>query len=184
MIWCAESLRLPVYCCLVTLLLLSLIPETGAVSGRDNNNTKDPKMIRKLPRVCVCVPVLSSVERVETLISCRSSSVSVWKRRMEEPSENAIHTPPPAHAMWATLTIGSGWTSNFCGRTRNNHSVYAQITSWKVTALRILITHHFFCLDTSYRGLFAASSASSTKMEQNIRQDREKSYTKVCFFLS
>lgn len=60
------------------------------------------------------VPVFSSVERVEMLISCSSSSVSVWKRRMDEPSENAIHTPPPAHAMCATLTIGSGWTSNFC----------------------------------------------------------------------
>lgn len=62
----------------------------------------------------VRLPVFSSVERVDTLISCRSSSVSVWKRRMEEPSENAIHTPPPAHAVCATLIIGSGWTSNVC----------------------------------------------------------------------
>lgn len=64
------------------------------------------------------VPVFWSVERVEMLISCRSSNVSVWKRRMEEPSENAIHTPPPAHAMCATLTSGSGWTSNFCQTNR------------------------------------------------------------------
>lgn len=69
----------------------------------------------------VRVPVLNSVDRVEMLISCRSSSVSVWKRRMEEPSEKAIHTPPPAHAMCETLTIGSGWTSNFCNG--NNSSV-------------------------------------------------------------
>lgn len=76
------------------------------------------------------VPVFSSVERVEMLISCRSSSVSVWKRRMDEPSENAIHTPPPARAMCATLTIGSGWTSNFCNGD-NNGTVVSQGNMWR-----------------------------------------------------
>lgn len=83
--------------------------------------------------MCDCVPVFSSVERVEMLISCRSSSVSVWKRRMEEPSENAIHTPPPAHAMCATLTIGSGWTSNFCKRINNSALKCSQPHYFQIT---------------------------------------------------
>lgn len=70
------------------------------------------RLSRRKESEAECVPVFTSADRIEMLISCRSSSVSVWNRRMEEPSENAIHTPPPAHAMWATLTVGSGWTSN------------------------------------------------------------------------
>lgn len=57
------------------------------------------------------LPGLRYAERVEMLISCRCSSVSVWKSRSEKPSENAIHTPPPARTMCVTLTTGSGWAS-------------------------------------------------------------------------
>ncbi len=57
------------------------------------------------------LPGLKYAEGVEMLISWRCSNVSVWNRRKDDPSENAIHTPPPARTMWVTLTMGSGWTS-------------------------------------------------------------------------
>lgn len=141
-ILCIKSLRLPFYYCLVTLIFFLLIPvihrETLLWLSRGPRwilirsvlwvqETKGEEYFSAFWRKASCraiktktkklnrhVPVFWSVERVEMLISCRSSNVSVWKRRMEEPSENAIHTPPPAHAMCATLTSGSGWTSNFC----------------------------------------------------------------------
>lgn len=62
------------------------------------------------------VPGLCKDTRVEMLISCRCSSVSVWNRRIEEPSLKAIQTPPPARTIWATLTMGSGCTSNLWKR--------------------------------------------------------------------
>lgn len=51
---------------------------------------------------------------VAMLISCRCSSVSVWKRRMEEPKEKAIQTPLPALIMCVTLASASGWASKVC----------------------------------------------------------------------
>lgn len=54
---------------------------------------------------------------VAMLISCRCSSVSVWKRRMEEPEEKAIQTPLPAFTMCVTLTASSWCASKFCCNT-------------------------------------------------------------------
>lgn len=51
---------------------------------------------------------------VAMLISCRCSSVSVWKRRMEEPEEKAIQTPLPAFTMCVTLTASSWCASKLC----------------------------------------------------------------------
>lgn len=51
---------------------------------------------------------------VAMLISCRCSSVSVWKRRMEEPAEKAIQTPLPAFTMCVTLTASSWCASKLC----------------------------------------------------------------------
>lgn len=64
-------------------------------------------------------PGSRKVVLVAMLISCRCSSVSVWKRRMEEPEEKAIHTPLPAFTMCVTLTASSWCASKLCcGRER------------------------------------------------------------------
>lgn len=60
---------------------------------------------------------------VAMLISCRCSSVSVWKRRMEEPEEKAIQTPLPAFTMCATLTVSSWCASKLCCGTESRASV-------------------------------------------------------------
>lgn len=49
------------------------------------------------------------------LTSCRSSSVSVWNRWMEEPRLKAIQTPPPDRTMCFTLQLGLLWAWNLCG---------------------------------------------------------------------
>ena len=59
-------------------------------------------------------PGSRKVVLVAMLISCRCSSVSVWKRRMEEPEEKAIQTPLPAFTMWVTLTASSWCASKLC----------------------------------------------------------------------
>lgn len=60
---------------------------------------------------------------VAMLISCRCSSVSVWKRRMEEPEEKAIQTPLPAFTMCVTLTVSSWCASKLCCGTDSRVSV-------------------------------------------------------------
>lgn len=60
---------------------------------------------------------------VAMLISCRCSSVSVWKRRMEEPEEKAIQTPLPAFTMCVTLTASSWCASKLCCSTDRGVSV-------------------------------------------------------------
>lgn len=109
---CVAKKQNPITCALMCFSWRTALQDGGHSSARGGQDRAG---------MCeLCAPVFRSVERVEMLISCRSSSVSVWKRRMEEPSEKAIHTPPPAHAMCATLTSGSGWTSNFC----NSKNIY------------------------------------------------------------
>lgn len=61
------------------------------------------------------LPAVRWAVRGQMLTSCRSSSVSVWNRWMEEPRLKAIHTPPPDRTMWFTLQLGLLWAWNLCG---------------------------------------------------------------------
>lgn len=49
---------------------------------------------------------------VAMLMSCRCSSVSVWKRRSAEPELKAIQMPTPATTMWDTTMPSSWWASS------------------------------------------------------------------------
>lgn len=72
-------------------------------------------------------PGSRKVVLVAMLISCRCSSVSVWKRRMEEPEEKAIQTPLPAFTMCVTLTASSWCASKLCCSTEAAPSVTGRL---------------------------------------------------------
>lgn len=123
-------------------------------------------------------PGRRKVVLVAMLISCRCSSVSVWKRRMEEPEEKAIQTPLPAFTMCVTLTASSWCASKLCcGRDRG-------CRCWAGSASRASGDHAnpARCLNQS-QGWKETSGAQQWRVDNCLTAGRGSPARRVCRFL-
>lgn len=123
-------------------------------------------------------PGRRKVVLVAMLISCRCSSVSVWKRRMEEPEEKAIQTPLPAFTMCVTLTASSWYASKLCYGTEEGVGVGRSASRASGGLIQLLIQ----MLPEPESGWKETSGAQLWRVDNGLTTGRGILARRVCCF--